>query len=92
MWTVGPLGRGPLDAAVRSVQPPHHRVEPVQLGVHRQAFIESFGIRIVRFLNGDVYEDLDAVLGAIAREISERRRAIASPPYEEGIEGDTWDP
>ncbi len=39
----------------------------------RQAFIESFGIRIVRFLNVDIYDNLDGVLEAIVREIHERR-------------------
>ena len=45
----------------------------------RQAFIESFGIRIVRFLNVDVYDNLDGVLGAIEREVVERQ-ARAEPP------------
>ncbi len=35
----------------------------------RQEFIESFGIRVVRFLNDDVYENLDGVWEAIAREV-----------------------
>ena len=39
----------------------------------RQAFIESFGIRIIRFWNGDIHENLDGVLEAIVREIVERR-------------------
>ena len=40
----------------------------------RQKFIESFGIKIIRFLNDDIYEGLDGVLQAIGREIVERRR------------------
>jgi len=40
----------------------------------RQKFIESFGIKIIRFLNEDIYEGLDGVLQAIGREIVERRR------------------
>ena len=40
----------------------------------RQTFIESFGIRIVRFLNVDIYDNLDGVLEAIEREIHERRQ------------------
>src|SRR5271157_5890117 len=39
----------------------------------RQQFIESFGIRIVRILNTDVYENLDGVLEMIGREVLERR-------------------
>jgi very-short-patch-repair endonuclease len=35
----------------------------------RQVYIESFGIKIVRFLNSDIYENLDGVLYAIEREI-----------------------
>ncbi len=40
----------------------------------RQKLIESFGIKIIRFLNDDIYEGLDGVLKAIGREIVERRR------------------
>jgi very-short-patch-repair endonuclease len=40
----------------------------------RQKFIESFGIKIIRILNDDIYEGLDGVLQAIGREIVERRR------------------
>ncbi len=42
----------------------------------RQKFIESFGIKIIRFLNDDIYEGLDGVLQAIGREIVERRRLL----------------
>ena len=40
----------------------------------RQKFIESFGIKIIRFLNDDIDEGLAGVLQAIGREIVERRR------------------
>jgi very-short-patch-repair endonuclease len=39
----------------------------------RQRFIESFGIKIIRFLNSEIYENLDGVLESIGREIVERR-------------------
>jgi very-short-patch-repair endonuclease len=39
----------------------------------RQQFIESFGIRIVRILNTEVYENLDGVLEMIGREVLNRR-------------------
>ena len=39
----------------------------------RQQFIESFGIKTVRILNKDVYENLDGVLEMIGREVLERR-------------------
>ena len=40
----------------------------------RQQFITSFGIRIVRILNSDVYNNLDGVLEMIGREVLERRQ------------------
>ena len=36
----------------------------------RQQFIESFGIRIVRILNTEVYENLDGVLEMIGKRSS----------------------
>ena len=39
----------------------------------RQDFIESYGIRLVRVLNADVYDNLDGVLEMISREVLERR-------------------
>ncbi|MGO9464320.1 MAG: endonuclease domain-containing protein [Isosphaeraceae bacterium] len=44
----------------------------------RQQFIESFGIRIVRILNTEVYDNLDGVLEMIGREVL-RRREYANP-------------
>ena len=40
----------------------------------RQQFIESFGIRIVRIVNTEIYENLDGVLEMIGREVLERRK------------------
>ena len=39
----------------------------------RQQFIESFGIRIVRILNKEVYDNLDVVLEMIGREVVKGR-------------------
>jgi very-short-patch-repair endonuclease len=39
----------------------------------RQEFIESFGIRVIRILNTDVYQNLDGVLEMIGREVLDRR-------------------
>jgi very-short-patch-repair endonuclease len=39
----------------------------------RQQFIESFGIRTIRILNEDVYENLDRVLEMIGRDVVGRR-------------------
>ena len=38
----------------------------------RQQFIESLGIRVLRFLNTDVYENLEGVWEAIARAVREQ--------------------
>jgi very-short-patch-repair endonuclease len=45
----------------------------------RRTFIESFGIKILRFLNTDIYENVDGVLDAIGREILERRNSLRPP-------------
>jgi very-short-patch-repair endonuclease len=39
----------------------------------RQQFIESFGIRIVRILNTEVYNNLDGVPEMLGREVLNRR-------------------
>jgi very-short-patch-repair endonuclease len=41
--------------------------------VKRQQFIESFGIRIVRILNIEIYDNIDGVLEMIGREVLQRR-------------------
>jgi very-short-patch-repair endonuclease len=40
----------------------------------RRQFIESFGICIIRFLNSEVYGNLDGVLERIGHEVLERRQ------------------
>ena len=40
---------------------------------NRQQFIERFGIRMVRVLNTDIYDNLDGVLEMIGREVVQRR-------------------
>jgi len=39
----------------------------------REQFIQSFGIKIVRILNTEVYDNLDGVLEMIGREVLKRR-------------------
>ena len=39
----------------------------------RQNYIESLGIRFIRFTNNDVYENLDGVLESIALKVRELR-------------------
>ena len=48
----------------------------------RTRFITSFGIRIMRFLNADVDENLDGVLETIGQAVLERRALFAAshPP------------
>ena len=41
----------------------------------RRRYIESYGIRIVRFLNTDVYDNLDGVLETLVRIMEEIRGA-----------------
>jgi very-short-patch-repair endonuclease len=46
----------------------------------RQEYIESFGIKVLRFLNPGVYDNLDGVLEAIAEQVRVRRGATSPPP------------
>ena len=39
----------------------------------RQSYIESLGIKFIRFTNNDVYENLDGVLECIAMKVRELR-------------------
>jgi very-short-patch-repair endonuclease len=41
----------------------------------RQQFIESFGIKVIRILNTEIYQNLDGVLEMIGREVVMRREA-----------------
>ena len=64
----------------------------------RDETIRSYGIQILRFLNSDVYENLDGVWEAIARE-AKKRMAELGPEVKQGRRGrrakratDTGDP
>ena len=46
----------------------------------RRQFIENFGIKILRFLNPDVFDSLDGVLESIASELKFRLRRKQPPP------------
>lgn len=45
----------------------------VEYDRERQTYIESFGIKFIRFTNNDVYHNLDGVLESIALKVRELR-------------------
>jgi very-short-patch-repair endonuclease len=51
----------------------HYRVGARQYDEERGQYIESFGIKIIRILNTEIYENLDGTLEMIGREVLERR-------------------
>lgn len=56
----------------------HYVADSQQNDSRRQEFIESLGIRVLRFLNDDVYENLDGVWEAIARAVREQMERIGT--------------
>ena len=58
----------------------HFQAGAAEHDERRRQFIESFGIKILRFLNPDVYDNLEGVLEVIAREVERRRRVPQPPP------------
>lgn len=56
----------------------HLSLEAKRLDAEREVYIESFGIRIIRFTNGNIFENLQTVLDAIAKEIEGRLPALGS--------------
>jgi very-short-patch-repair endonuclease len=65
----------------------HFRAGANAYDAERQVFIESFGIRVLRFLNTDIYENMDGVLEVIVRGIQERLREPGHPPLTPPSEG-----
>src|SRR5271157_739901 len=57
----------------------HFRPGAPEYDRKRQQFIESFGIRIVRILNTEVYGNLDGVLEQIGGEVAKRRDQLGRP-------------
>ena len=51
----------------------HFREGAPEYDQERTVFIERFGIRIVRILNSDVYDNLDGILEMIGNEVLKRR-------------------
>ncbi|WP_107668603.1 endonuclease domain-containing protein [Cyanothece sp. BG0011] len=62
-----------LRLAIEVDGPSHFTPETKVYDTERQAFIESFGNRFLRFTNRQVYQELDAVVEAIAFTIREMR-------------------
>lgn len=62
-----------LRLAIEVDGPSHFTPETKVYDTERQGFIESFGNRFLRFTNRQVYQELDAVVEAIAFTIREMR-------------------
>ena len=54
----------------------HFQVGAAEYDQKRQQFVESFGIKILRFLNTEVYDNLDGVLEVIGEEIIRQRERV----------------
>jgi len=55
----------------------HFQPEAVKYDRERQLFLEAKGIRVVRFTNEQVYQQLDEVVEAIAQTVCQLRRSIS---------------
>ena len=70
----------------------HFIGDAVEDDKRRQAFIESFGIRFLRFTNRDIYDNLEGVLEAITSVVLAKSdptiNEAKSPPYEGGDLGE----
>jgi very-short-patch-repair endonuclease len=63
----------------------HDGEEAQAYDAQRQSYIESKGIRFLRFTNRQVYQELDAVVGAIGLVVEKiRREPLPSPPLAKG--------
>src|SRR5262245_60848273 len=60
-----------LKLAIELDSESHSPLEVAEYDIRRQQFIESFGIRFLRFTNDDVFENLEGVLEVIATAIKE---------------------
>ncbi|HEC21058.1 MAG TPA: endonuclease domain-containing protein [Candidatus Peregrinibacteria bacterium] len=45
----------------------------------RQKYIESFGVKFLRFTNGDIYHNIDGVIGGVWEEISKKKEKTKNP-------------
>ena len=51
----------------------HYQDDAVEYDRQRQRFIESHGHKVIRFTNGQIFEDIDQVLKIISQHIHERK-------------------
>lgn len=65
----------------------HFTPEAKQSDARRQQYIESFGIRVLRFTNVELYDNLDGVIEAIARALGLGEGPPWIPPSSGGSEG-----
>jgi very-short-patch-repair endonuclease len=56
-----------------------HTDDAIPYDDNRQEFIESYGVRFLRFTNEDIYENLDGVLTTIFETIQSLQRGTDSP-------------
>jgi len=57
----------------------HFTPEAKRYDAQRQRYIEAFGIRLLRFMNVEVYDNLDGVVEAIARVLGLDEEPPVSP-------------
>lgn len=69
-----------LKLAIEVDGPPHFTFEGIKYDEERTKYIEGFGIKILRFTNGDVYENINGVLLQIEQTIREMTTTPQPPP------------
>ncbi len=73
-----------IELAVELDGDSHFEPGAAEADLRRQQFIESLGIQVVRFLNLDVHENLDAVVEKLTTVIVERRNRTGVRPRKVG--------
>jgi very-short-patch-repair endonuclease len=58
----------------------HYIGDAIEYDRQRQAYIEEFGIRVLRFMNSAIFEQRDGVLLKIQQVLMERTLAPPHPP------------
>lgn len=60
--------------------PSHFQDEAIRYDQKRQRYIESFGLKFLRFTNVDIYENIEGVLEEILRFINGNHQPPLAPP------------